>query len=56
MKAVAWMVTGVLRAGLSGIRGDRRGVLIGAERITRGAGMAAAFGGFRFLEYRRARP
>jgi succinoglycan biosynthesis protein ExoM len=53
LKAIGWVGTGLLRAGLSALRGDRRGVVVGAERISRGAGMVAAFAGLRFLEYRR---
>jgi cellulose synthase/poly-beta-1,6-N-acetylglucosamine synthase-like glycosyltransferase len=52
-KAVGWIITGVGRAALAGLRGDRRGLVVGAERVARGAGMAAAFGGFQFVEYRR---
>ena len=52
-KAVAWMGTGALRSLVAAVRLDRRGLVVGAERIVRGAGMVAAFGGVRFTEYRR---
>jgi glycosyltransferase involved in cell wall biosynthesis len=53
VKAVGWMATGVVRVVAGAVRVDRRGVVVGAERVWRGAGMLAAFGGVRFAEYRR---
>ena len=47
------MGTGALRSLVAAVRLDRRGLVVGAERIVRGAGMVAAFGGVRFTEYRR---
>ena len=51
-KAIGWIITGAVLAGTATVQGDRRGRVIGLERIWRGAGMLA---GFRhtYIEYRR---
>lgn len=53
LKAIAWMASGVLAGLAAAVRRDGAGVVGGLERIARGAGMLAAFGGFRFVEYAR---
>jgi glycosyltransferase involved in cell wall biosynthesis len=55
VKAAGWVVTGLVRVVVAALRLDRRGMVVGAERVVRGAGMAAAFGGFAFNEYGRKR-
>ena len=54
VKALGWMGTGVLAGLAAAIRRDGTGVVGGMERVARGAGMLAAFGGFRFVEYARS--
>lgn len=54
VKALAWIGTGVLAGIVAAARRDGAGVVGGLERVARGAGMLAAFGGVRFVEYARA--
>lgn len=54
VKAFGWIATGALAGLVAAIRRDGAGVVRGLERVARGAGMLAAFGGFRFVEYARS--
>ena len=53
VKAIGWIITGAIRFVVTTIAGDRVGRVRALERMWRGAGQLAGFGGYRYLEYRR---